>query len=211
MFVHRAPAVNPSGDTASSRSAHEHRSWGAWLIGLGWRRIAREVLLVAAIVVLSTLVLRGQAISQPFSVDESRWIAASRYFWYTFVDRDLFGPPWQPNYIVYTRPPVARYVIGFGLWLQGWSPDRLNKRYDSLETRLWNEREGNVPGDDLLQAARRVTLVFAVTSVVLLYGIGRQLGGRAASGRGLPGSGSAPSARSPRRPGRSRSRRTWCW
>src|SRR5215212_7915227 len=87
MFVHRAPAVNPSGDTASSRSAHEHRSWGAWLIGLGWRRIARELLLVAAIVVMSTLVLRRQAINQPFSVDESRWIATSRYFWYTFVDR----------------------------------------------------------------------------------------------------------------------------
>src|SRR4051794_41767569 len=123
MFVHRAPAVNPSGATASSRVSPETGSWRATPAALRWRTIARELLLVAAIVVTSTLVLRGQAISQPFSVDESRWIATSRYFWITFVDRDIFGDEWQPNYIVYTHPPVARYVIGFGLWLQGWSPD----------------------------------------------------------------------------------------
>ena len=26
------------------------------------------------------------------------------------IDRNLFGPAWQPNYIVYTHPPVARYI-----------------------------------------------------------------------------------------------------
>ena len=72
--------------------------------------------------VAAVLVLRGPSVNQGFTVDESRWIATSRYFWITFVDRDLFGPAWQPNYIVYTHPPVARYLIGFGLWLQGWQP-----------------------------------------------------------------------------------------
>jgi 4-amino-4-deoxy-L-arabinose transferase-like glycosyltransferase len=115
--------------------------------------------------------------AQPFSIDESRWIATSRYFWITFVDRDLFGPAWQPNYLVYTHPPVARYVIGFGLWLQGWRPDQLNGRYDSLQSRAYNERAGNVPDLDLLWAARRVTLVFAVASVVLVYLVSRTLAG----------------------------------
>ena len=93
----------------------------------------------------AVLVLRGPSVSQSFSVDESRWIATSRYFWITFVDRDLFGPAWQPNYLVYTHPPVARYVIGFGLWLQGWQPDQLNGRYDSLQSRAFNDRAGQRP------------------------------------------------------------------
>jgi 4-amino-4-deoxy-L-arabinose transferase-like glycosyltransferase len=130
------------------------------------------VVLVAAIVAL-----RGPSVDQGFTVDESRWIATSRYFWITFVDRDLQGPAWQPNYLVFTHPPVARYLIGFGLWLQGWSPDQLNGRYDSLQGRAFNERAGNVPGADLLGAARRVTFVFAVASVGLVYVVGRMLGG----------------------------------
>jgi 4-amino-4-deoxy-L-arabinose transferase-like glycosyltransferase len=125
-------------------------------------------------------VLRGPSIDQGFTVDESRWIATSRYFWITFVDRDLGGPAWRPNYLVYTHPPVARYLIGFGLWLQGWQPDQLNGRYDSLQGRSFNERAGNVPGPDLLWAARRVTFVFAVASVGLVYVVGRVLGGAVA-------------------------------
>jgi 4-amino-4-deoxy-L-arabinose transferase-like glycosyltransferase len=137
----------------------------------------REVALLALVTVASVLALRGPSAEQEFSVDESRWIATSRYFWITFIDHDLFGPEWQPNYIVYTHPPVARYVFGFGLWLQGWSPDDLNGRYDSLQSRLYNQREGNIPDDELLQAARSVAFVFAVASVALMYLSARQLGG----------------------------------
>jgi 4-amino-4-deoxy-L-arabinose transferase-like glycosyltransferase len=72
---------------------------------------------------------------------------------------------------------VARYIYGFGLWLQGWNPDQLNGRYDSLESRLYNLREGNIPSEELLQAARKVALVFAVASVALIYLVARQLGG----------------------------------
>src|SRR6185369_15321603 len=38
-------------------------------------------------------------------------------------------------------------------------------------------REGNIPDDDLLQAARSVTTIFALASVALIYLIARQLGG----------------------------------
>jgi 4-amino-4-deoxy-L-arabinose transferase-like glycosyltransferase len=137
----------------------------------------RECALLALVIGAAILALRGPSATQDFSVDESRWIATSRYFWITFIDHDLFGPEWQPNYLVYTHPPVARYIIGFGLWLQGWDPYDLNGRYDSLQGRLYNLREGNVPSDDLLHDARQVTLVFAVVSVALVYLIARQLGG----------------------------------
>jgi hypothetical protein len=180
MFVHDELAVNRPDATASSRETPEaggRFQFGAWPARWRW---AVEVVILAAVLAATVLALRGPSAEQSFSVDESRWISTSRYFWITFVEHDLFGPAWQPNYIVYTHPPVARYLIGFGLWLQGWSPDQLNGRYDSLEGRLYNERMGNVPSPDLLAAARRVTFVFAVASVALIYIVARQLGGRVA-------------------------------
>src|SRR5687767_13206333 len=80
-----------------------------------WRprrtRVA-EAVLVIALAITTILALRHLALTQRFTVDESRWIATSRYFWITFLDRDLFGDAWRPNYIVLTHPPVARYVVG---------------------------------------------------------------------------------------------------
>lgn len=177
MFVYRWLGVNRSGATASSQVTREIDPRFHFSGLLPRHGLARELAILVAVLVAAVLVLRGPAVDQAFTVDESRWIATSRYFWITFVDRNLFGPAWQPNYIVYTHPPVGRYVIGFGLWLQGWDPEKLNGRYDSLEGRLYNERMGNVPGPDLLAAARRVTFVFAVASVGLVYVVGRQLGG----------------------------------
>ena len=79
---------------------------------------------MALVGVVAVQVLRGPSAVQGFTVDESRWIATSRYFSITFLDRDLFGPDWQPNYMVYPHPPVARFLTGFGLWLEGWRPDQ---------------------------------------------------------------------------------------
>jgi len=145
-----------------------------------WRLILVEVVLSIAVAVAAVLVLREPATAQRFTIDESRWIYSSRYFWITFVDHDLFGPEWQPNYVVMTHPPVARYLIGFGLWLQGWTPDRLNGRYDSLRPASANFREGNIPTPQLLAAARRTTFPYAVGGMVLIYVVGRMLGGRVA-------------------------------
>ncbi len=145
-----------------------------------WRltRAALAEAVVGVALLVSTLAVLGwHADDQDFSIDESRWIATSRYFWITIIDRDLFGPDWRPNYIVLTHPPVARYLIGFGLWLQGWTPEQLNGRYDTFRSRDYNRQQGNIPGPDLLDAARRVVLVSAVGATMLLYPIGRLLGG----------------------------------
>src|SRR4051812_16446073 len=162
MFVHRSAPVNPPGITALSRPAPPPARVTVAFRRVTARPLLREAVILVLVTIAALLVLRGPSVDQPFSIDESRWIATSRYFWITFVDRDLFGPAWQPNCLVYTHPPVARYLIGYGLWLQGWAPDQLNGRYDSLQSRAYNDRAGNVPDLDLLWAARRVTLVFAV-------------------------------------------------
>jgi hypothetical protein len=177
MFVHRQSAVNAPDVTSPSRPAARGAGFSARQTRVFGHPLTREAAVLALVLVAGILMLRGPSIDQGFTVDESRWIATSRYFWITFVDRDLHGPAWQPNYLVYTHPPVARYLIGFGLWLQGWSPDQLNGRYDSLQGRAFNERAGNVPDADLLGAARRVTFVFAVAAVGLVYVVGRMLGG----------------------------------
>ncbi|MGE3910680.1 MAG: hypothetical protein AB7K36_15060 [Chloroflexota bacterium] len=136
-----------------------------------------EAVLLVALLILTLAVLHWQKNDQDFSVDESRWISTSRYFWITVLDGDVFGPDWQPNYLVLTHPPVARYIIGAGLWLQGWTPEMLNGRYDTDRSRDFNRRQGNIPTRELLDAARRVVYVFAVASTLLLYPICRQLGG----------------------------------
>jgi 4-amino-4-deoxy-L-arabinose transferase-like glycosyltransferase len=146
--------------------------------GLGRRRFIVEAVFLIVVATAAVMVLRGPMTSQRFTIDESRWISTSRYFWITFVQRDVVGPVWQPNYVVLTHPPIARYVIGFGLWLQGWTPEQLNGRYDSLQTGAYNARAGNIPSTRLLAAARRATFPFAVGSMVLVYVIGRMLGGR---------------------------------
>src|SRR5256885_17149833 len=97
-----------------------------------WQQPAVEIGLALTVALFAVVVLRGPAANQRFTIDESRWIATSRYFWITFIQPDLFGPAWQPSYVVLTQPPVARYLIGFGLWLQGWPADQLNGRSDSL-------------------------------------------------------------------------------
>jgi hypothetical protein len=147
-----------------------------WRLSTRQRRVA-EIVLVLALAALAVVVLRQQALRQSFSVDESRWIATSRYFWVTFVERDVFGTEWQPSYVVYTHPPVARYILGFGLWLQGWQPEQLNGRYDADRSRQFNRMAGNIPSRELLNAARRVSLLFAVGATMLLYPVGRIVAG----------------------------------
>jgi 4-amino-4-deoxy-L-arabinose transferase-like glycosyltransferase len=144
------------------------------------RRVSRaavaEALLVLLLAAAAVVALYQQAQRQSFSVDESRWISTSRYFWITFVEGDVFGPAWQPNYLVLTHPPVARYIIGAGLALQGWSPDELNGRYDTDRSRDFNRRAGNIPSRELLNDARNVVLLFAIVATLLLYPIGRSVG-----------------------------------
>jgi hypothetical protein len=136
-----------------------------------------EIALVALLAILSVAALWTPATRQGFTIDESRWISTSRYFWITFLERDIFGPAWQPNYLVLTHPPLARYFIGLGLWLQGWTPDELNGRYDSTRSREFNRQAGNIPSAALLRDARDVTFLFAVGAVLLLYPAGRILAG----------------------------------
>src|SRR4026208_2457890 len=108
MFVHGRLGVNRSGATAPSQETPENAP-RLHFVGLPARNaLARELVLLVVVLVAAILVLRGPAVDQAFTVDESRWIATSRYFWITFVDRSLFGPAGRPSCAVCPPPPVAR-------------------------------------------------------------------------------------------------------
>ena len=184
MFDYFGSPVNPPGVTVTPRPMTASR-WSPF----HFSAVIREGVTVLLLGIVAAFVLYRPMTAQRFTIDESRWISTSRYFWITLVERDLFREAWRPNYIVLTQPPVARYLIGAGLALQGWTPDQLNGRYDSLRSREWNVQMGNIPDDELLRAARRVTFLFGVGAVVLLYVVGRilagPLAGLAAAGLGL--------------------------
>jgi Dolichyl-phosphate-mannose-protein mannosyltransferase len=172
--VHRAAKdglENPLSD--GSRCCSVVRKLGALWPRLPWRRFGP----LLALTLLAGIILYRPATQQSFTVDESRWIATSRYFWTTFIERDVVGPAWQPNYLVLTQPPVGRYLIGFGLWLQGWTPEQLNGRYAADRSYQTNVAAGNLPGPALLMAARRVSFVLAVGSALLIYGVAREMAG----------------------------------
>ena len=65
-----------------------------------------------ALCAVSVAVLYRQAERQPFSVDESRWISTSRYFWTTFADRDLFGPGSLAEAPIAATLPDGRVIAG---------------------------------------------------------------------------------------------------
>jgi hypothetical protein len=166
---------------------------------------SRVSLLAEAALILALLLfaaVKYPSFTVPFNnVDESRAIARSRYFWTTFVQHDIAGADWQPNYQVLTHPPLARYILGLGLALQGWSPHRINRYHDEgLTTWMidasffqapvdqvrivdWTDgSEDAAPGSgwpspELLAAARRVSLLLALGALLSMYLVGRQLGG----------------------------------
>ena len=49
--------------------------------------LVRELLPVLLVALVAAAVLRGPMTAQRFTVDESRWISTSRYFWVTFAER----------------------------------------------------------------------------------------------------------------------------
>lgn len=145
----------------------------------------------------------------PFHMDESLWIAHSLFLeaalddgfvppaWFREGVRRT-GPPdaardaadasgaWTsrltfgPHYFTLDHPPVARYLIGLGRRLHGFTPTDLNRPWQLALSPEENVRAGNVPSPGLLLAARRTMTLLGVASGLLLFGLVRQAAGRSA-------------------------------
>lgn len=170
--------------------------------------LARSAEWLVAALVLTLCFSRGLE-RVPFHGDESLWISCSLYLeaavdegfvpprWFrervrgpepALPDHARAGLPggwssrltWGPHYFSLDQPPVARYLIGIGRRLHGFTPADLNRPWDFDLDPGENTRLGNVPSESLLGAARRATTALSVGAGLLLYGLVRQFAGRLA-------------------------------
>ena len=134
----------------------------------------------------------------PFHEDESQWIATSCYLealidpnfrspeWLRqsvifadsslppWVQRSLMGEqssddPWRPTYWVLTQPPMARYLLGIGRIVGGYSAAQLNVPFHSGRPLEFNRQIGAVPDAGLLRWARLSVVVQSTLSLILLF------------------------------------------
>jgi hypothetical protein len=141
---------------------------------LALRRLIHP-LVALAIFLVSLVVLEAARPRVGFHGDESFWIATSRYFG-LIVQADFDNDEWDENYWTLTQPPGYRYVVGAALLLNGYDLNQLNRPYRWSDDLSDNRRKGRVPTNDVLQATRRVSVVFGAGAIAMLYLVGVQLG-----------------------------------
>lgn len=113
-----------------------------------------------------------------FAEDESQWIYTSRYL--TLFTKGYVGSPEWDSYWTHTQPPLARYVMGTSLKLGGYDLLKLNGPWDFSLEPTDNEAAGNKPTPEMLIWARVPMGIVSALSILLIYGIGSQVGGIAA-------------------------------
>lgn len=157
---------------------------GRWSVGLA-----------VAVFLLAAAVLFQRASQVDYNTDEGQKIAAAGYFELVFVDRVFTGPAWDETYWTLTQPPMVRYILGAAIWLTGNPIPRLNPehRIDEVrgpdrerywdartfrdEDRLNRERRIDKPSAAVLAAGRAPMVLFGAGAVLVLFLLGRALGG----------------------------------
>ncbi len=101
-----------------------------------------------------------------FHPDESHWIASSVVF-EEFFTAQFDSPYFERSYWTVTQPPLARYVIGMGRRIGGYSWADLPGDWDFELSTDANEQKGAVPSDNLLWWARLPMALFAIISIMI--------------------------------------------
>ncbi len=138
---------------------------------------------------LAAYVLAGVPLT-PFHGDEGMQIYASRDYITAFVDRNPADLVTNPPYTIDSRPhlrlingSVQRYVSGWVFDMRGYDINDLpiapgwnwGLNYEE------NARGGWLPRPDVLNTARYTSAAFFALSIVVMYGLARQFGGRLAA------------------------------
>jgi hypothetical protein len=141
------------------------------------RSLRLDVALAAALFAAASVVFLHAAETVPFHGDESEWINNGRYFRYVFLEHDVTSSLWRPSWVNRDQPPVGRYIIGGIVWASGTDPARVNRTYAWDRDYETNLRDGRVPGPEILLPVRRTMAVIGALCVVLLFLVGRIVGG----------------------------------
>lgn len=123
----------------------------------------------------------------PFHGDEAMHIYTSRDYATMFIDRNLQSLPVTPPYDIDSdtrlrllNGSVMRYSVGFGMQLAGLTVQDLPPRpgWDWGLHYADNVETGHRPTEALLAVGRGVALAYFAVSIIAMFGIGWQFGGR---------------------------------
>lgn len=150
-----------------------------------YRYLVLDVLFLAALI---TYVLAGVPLV-PFHGDESTLIHTTRDYAYQFIDRDLsmvmlngnatIDPMDQQLRLIDGR--VHKYLGGLAWHLAGYTVDDLNTAWLWGTDWNYNLSEGHIPTLDLLVITRYASALLMAAGVVVVFLIGKSIGGRPAA------------------------------
>ncbi|MCA0457334.1 MAG: phospholipid carrier-dependent glycosyltransferase [Chloroflexi bacterium] len=123
----------------------------------------------------------------PFHGDEAMHIYTSRDYTTVFIENNLQSLPVNPPYDIDSDPrlrllngSVMRYSVGFAMQLAGLTAGDLPPRpgWDWGLHYADNIATGHRPTETLLTVARSVAVFYFAISIIAMFGIGWQFGGR---------------------------------
>ncbi|HEV2528040.1 MAG TPA: glycosyltransferase family 39 protein [Thermomicrobiales bacterium] len=150
-----------------------------WLHALtAWYRVpTRDLLIGAALFGLALWVGLGHVATTQFHRDEARWVGRAYFI------EELFNPgseTWADAELTRNQPPLASYLMGVGLVVQGRDPNTTprNLLYDFGRSERWNQLRGRIPATEDISAGRRTDSFVGAALILLVYTVARRLTNR---------------------------------
>ena len=141
-----------------------------------WLTFCLELIFVFVIIIGGFKTLEKGKYLPVYDSDEVSWIFTGYYFNLYFLHFDLFHPDWD-DYEAFDQPPLAKYIVGGGMFLNGYTIDSLEpKRFINSMIPLVNPQKAfdevtpKVPNPKVvIPSLRSVIFGFAFLSLILIY------------------------------------------
>ncbi|MCB9453445.1 MAG: glycosyltransferase family 39 protein [Anaerolineaceae bacterium] len=146
--------------------------------------LGRSTLLAAVwLAALMAYILTGVG-NVPFHGDESTQIFMSRDYAYQFIQHDLSQIAYSVNpaspteqHLRLLNGTINKYAVGFAWQLAGYTLDDINNQWDWGADWDYNQANGHAPSSGLLTVSRWPSALFLAAGVVVMFVLGRKLGG----------------------------------
>jgi len=141
-----------------------------------WLTFCLELIFVFVIIIGGFKTLEKRKYLPVYDSDEVSWIFTGYYFNLYFLRFDLLHKDWN-DYEAFDHPPLAKYIVGGTLFLNGYTIDSLEpKRLINSMVPLLNAQKvfdlviPKVPNPNVvIPSARSVIFGFALSSLFLIY------------------------------------------
>ncbi len=145
---------------------------------IAWYRVpTRDLVIAVALFGLALWVGLGHVATTAFHRDEARWVGRAYFI------EELFHPgseTWLDAELTRNQPPLASYLMGLGLVVQGRDPNTTprNLLYDFTRSERWNQLRGRIPAEEDITAGRRTDSFAGAILILLVYVVARRLTNR---------------------------------